>query len=235
MLLTTPLPTGDRGLPIICLATPVEDPQRYAAARTHFADRRLEGVRYLHGLHKSTSGLDTTHLYMVDRPEPDAEPYRMGPHPTNIWLGHYFAWQALKLSNDNYWLILECDAQFPEDWRERLEQALCDVPKDFDLLYLGSCCTQGRPRTHIAGDVYELEGVAPQCNHGYILAAKAVPVFETTLRRVWAPIDIQQVTETFRHGHPLPRCVPAEAPARRLAVYTVLPRIVGQFDTEIGE
>ena len=88
---------GPLGMPVCCLATPTEDPARFAAAQAHFEEMGfggLWGVNYLVGLHKATSGLDTSHLYMVDRPAPDAEPYKMGPHPVNIWLGHYFAWQA---------------------------------------------------------------------------------------------------------------------------------------------
>lgn len=219
-------------LRFVCLATPVEDPERFARAQQHFTER---GVfpDYFHGLHKSTSGLDTSHLYMVDRPEPNAEPYRMGPHPTNIWLGHYFLWQALKLSGQSHWAVIECDAQFHEGWQLRLQAALFHTPPDFDFLYFGSCCTTGRGAELVEGDVYQMSGIAPQCNHGYIIAAKAVPVLERVLRKVWAPIDIQQASETFARGYPLPRCIPAEEPARRLHTYVILPRIVDQFDTEL--
>jgi hypothetical protein len=229
----------------VCLATPVEEPHRFAAAQAHFAAVGLTSVEYFHGLHKSTSGLDTSHLYMVDRPAPDAEAYRIGPHPTNIWLGHYFLWQALKLSGDEYWFIVECDAKFPvdTDWRWHVDWARTEAERrgPWDLIYIGSCCTEGKSHTVVAREASSNDGrrlvqfsdVAPFCNHAYLIHRRSVPILESTLRKVWAPIDIQPASECFRGGRPLPRCVPAPEPSRRLTVYTLLPRLVEQFDKDL--
>lgn len=226
----------------VCLCTPVEDPDRFARAQAHFAQYGVGPVDYFHGLHKTTSGLVTEHQYMVDRGpgSPDEGiPYYIGPHPTNIWLGHYFLWQALKLSGDDQWLILECDAKFAPGWDERLHVAYAAMSlhdPDWDLLYVGSCNATHFPKVEVAPNLYEIHGSGPQCNHAYILRAKAVPVLEEALRKVWAPIDIQQTVECFRYGVPLPRGVePVRPPRRKLAVYTVLPRIVGQWNTDIPE
>ncbi len=222
----------------VCLATPVEAPERYAAAQAHFAAVGLPIHRYVQGLHKTTSGLVTTHPYMVDRPQPDAEPYFMGPHPVNIWLGHYMIWQALLCSDDPQWFVVECDARFPAGWSYHFTRAMDEAPKDYDLVYMGSCCTVGRPRTEIAHwdahGLYQLATTAPQCNHAYVVTRAAAEVLCTTLRKVWAPIDIQQASECW--GDTLPRAVEVVAPpSRRLNVYTVLPRLVSQENTELPE
>lgn len=230
----------------VCLCTPVEDPDRFARAQAHFAEMGVGPVDYLHGLHKSTSGLDTDHLYMVDRgpgSKDEGVPYRIGKHPVNIWLGHYMAWQALKLSGDEAWFIVECDAKFQPDWRGYFDHALAAAghyDPDWDLIYMGSCGAAGRVREYVGFGLGAdrrlaiIEGSGPQCNHAYVLRAKAVPVFEEALRKVWAPIDIQQTVECYVHGVDLPRSVPmVRPPARRLNVYTVLPRIVDQWGTEI--
>ncbi len=235
----------------VCLCTPVEDPERYARAQSHFAEVGLGKVEYLHGLHKSQSGLDTSHLYMVDRPKghPDyGVPYGMGPHPVNIWLGHYMAWQALKLSGDDRWLILETDAKFPEGHNatgliEKAMQHMDSLDPNFDLLYVGSCACAGSHRVNrrLYDDtvghraIATIFGNGPQCNHGYVIRAKAVPTFESTLRKIWAPIDVQQTSETFEYGSVLPRSLPFNPPARKLVVYTVLPRIVEQWNTNLTE
>lgn len=226
-------------LPVVGLATPVEDPDRYAASVAQLAADGLHVDHWIHGFHKSTSGLDTTHPYMVDRPQPDAELYRMGPHPTNIWVGHYMIWQMVKCAPYDYWLVVECDTRPREGWRAALEDAWLAVPSDMDFLYIGSCCTQGFDREAVgrpSAGVYRFpRAVAPQCNHGYIIAKKAVPILERTLRRVWAPIDVQQASETFVGGYALPRCVPAEEPARRLHTYAILPRLFDQWNTTLPE
>jgi hypothetical protein len=220
----------------VCLATPVEAPARYAAAQQHFADVGLR-VHWAHGLHKDTSGLITTHNYQVDRPEGSPDfgiPFSIGPHPVNIWLGHYMIWNALALSNDRWWFVVECDAKFPSDWRERFWKAFDDAPKDWDLIYMGSCCTTGRKKELVPGTVnlYKMFGTAPQCNHAYVVTRDAAEIMLTTLRKVWAPIDIQQASECW--GDLLPRCVePMAPPSRMLNVYTVLPRIVDQWNMEL--
>ena len=224
----------------VCLATPVEDPIRFARAQAHFAEMGVGPVEYLHGLHKSTSGLDTDHLYMVDRGPGSADegvPYGIGKHPVNIWLGHFFIWQALKLSGDLEWLIIECDAKFQPGWYGTFWAALGAATQhdpDYDLIYLGSCGAANREKVEVAPRLFEIHGSGPQCNHAYVLRAKAVSVLET-MRKVWAPIDIPQTVECYRHGVDLPRSVPpVRPPSRKLAVYTVLPRIVDQWNTEIG-
>lgn len=220
----------------ICLATPHEDPARFARAQAHFAEVGLTHVSYATGLHKSTSGLDSTHLYMVDRGpgSPDEGiPYHMGPHPTNIWIGHWMIWNALVLSGDPEWFVVECDAKFQPWWRDKFWRVISDTPSNYDLIYMGSCCTTGRPKTEVAPHIYRLSGTAPQCNHAYVVTAEAARIMLARLRQVWAPIDIQQASECW--GDPLPRCVEPTAPLERpLNVYTVLPRIVDQWDTEIS-
>lgn len=216
----------------VCLVTPTEDPVRTAHARAYFKSLRLP-VEFVTGLHQSTSGLVTTHPYMVDR-GPSGEPFSIGPHPVNIWIGHWMIWNALLLSPEDRWLVLECDARFEDGWELRLSDALHHAAQlpPYDLLYLGSCCTAGRPATPLAGDLFSIAGTAPQCNHAYIVTKPAARILVDTLRKVWAPIDIQQASECW--GDPLPYGVPPLAPpARSLVVYTVLPRIVHQWSTEI--
>lgn len=234
---------------IVCLATPVEDADRFAQAQVHFADVGLGHIDYFHGLHQRQSGLVTTHDYMVDRGPGSKEegiPYQIGPHPTNIWVGHYFLWQALKLSGDDAWLVLETDAKFPAgaDANALITTAvdeMRDLDPNYDLLYIGSCACAGQHRVNrrlyrdAVGPraIATVFGNSPQCNHAYVVRAKAVPIFETTLRKVWAPIDVQQTAECFEYGSPLPRSQPFTRPSRRLAAYVVLPRIADQWNTYI--
>lgn len=224
----------------VCLATPVEDPERFQKAKEHFAEVGLEDVSFYMGLHKSTSGLDTKHLYMVDRGpgSPDEHvPYGIGPHPVNIWVGHYGIWNALLLSGDPAWLVVECDAKFQPGWRAKFDEALAQADGylvGWDLIYFGSCATKLHPRQHIIGNLFRFFDTAPQCNHAYALTREAARIMVQTLRKVWAPIDVQQASECW--GRPLPRAIEMVAPREReLNVYAVLPRIVDQWNTELGE
>lgn len=196
-----------------CLTLP-ETPERTAKAKEHFFEKRVYDVEFFWGLHAEKAGLSTVHTYEVDNP---GTGFRIGFKPTGIWLSHWALWNALNLLWDDHYMIMEIDCKFPDNWHSRITQALSDTPKDFDVLYVGSCCTKGRPTTHIKGEVFEVKW--PLCTHCYIVAKKALPVMLSTQRKVWAPIDIGLTMETYP----------------KLKVYTVLPRIVEQFDTNIPE
>lgn len=197
-----------------CVTLP-ETPESTEKARAHFIER---GVihEFFNGIHGEKFGLRTTHPYEVDHP---GSGYLIGPKIIGIWLSHYFLWGALNLLHDEHFMILESDAHFPPDWEARLCQALVDVPRDFDMLYPGSCCCKGYPADRIQGDVHQIKpvpvghGGAPQATHCYIVAKKALPVLLATQRKVYAPIDCSMIFHSFP----------------QLKVYTVLPRIVDQF------
>lgn len=191
-----------------------EKPARKEKLIAHFKERGIHSYQFFDGLHAEKAGLSTVHPYEVDHP---GSGFRMGFAPTGIMLSHYMLWSVLNFLHDDHYFIMEDDAKFPEDWHARFTQALRDVPKDFDMLYIGSCCCKGRPQTQIKGEVWEVK--YPQCTHAYILAKKAVPQLLADHRKFYAPVDIAL---TF-HSHP------------NMKVYTVLPRICDQFDTVIPD
>jgi glycosyl transferase family 25 len=194
---------GDRGA----------DLKGRAPLRTHehLAERGVD-ARFFYGIHGSRLGLRTTLPYERDHP---GTGFIIGPSVVGCWLSHRALWSALMLSDDDATIVIEDDAVFPEDWRARLEQALSDVPEDWDMLYIGSCCADDKPRTHVRGVIHEVR--FPLCTHGYVVRRKAL---ETLIRttdeaRCYAPIDVS----LFDHSLPHLRC------------YTMLPRLLEQHGT----
>ena len=161
-------------------------------------------------LSAALSGLETVHPYEVDAPGSN---YHIGPKPTALCVSFQMFWTAALFMPEDYFFFIEWDAQFNPDWRARSEQALRDVPPDFDFLFLGSCCCANRPQTHVRGQIFEVK--YPMCNHAQIIARKALPVLLRSQRKIYAPADISLAF----HAFPL------------LKVYTLLPRAVNQFDT----
>ena len=204
---------------------------RQEKAIAHFAAHGLNGVRYFRALHAEKVGLSTLQTYEVDHP---GTGWKMGPGPTGCWLAHRFVWAAIGTWPDaesEPVLILEDDAKLSDGFVGQCEQALRDVPDDWDGLYVGSCCTGGKPARHVKGSVYEVR--YPLCTHAYMIRRKAIPALiestdgakrsnapgakQAVSSGCYAPIDISLAF----HSWPRLRC------------YTVLPRIVGQWDTEI--
>jgi hypothetical protein len=175
-------------------------------AREHLAERGVKDVRFFYGLDGPRSKLTGTVVNegrLIDS-------RRMGN-----WLSQRALWAACLLLPDEPMLLLEDDAEFPLDWEPRFERAVRDAG-DFEILFIGSCCAENKPRTHIAGNVYEVRW--PMCTHAYVVSGHKV------LEKL---IDVQDQLPCYTHMdismqlHSLPK----------LRTYTVLPRIVGQFDT----
>ena len=160
------------------------------------------------------SGLETIHPYERDAP---GSGWNIGPKSVALNVSFQMFWQAASYMPDDYFLFLEWDVKFQPDWFKRTEQALRDVPPDFDILCLGHCCCKERPKTQIKGEVWEVKW--PMCNHAQIFAKKSLPTLLRTQRKIYAPWDISLLLHTY----PL------------LKVYSVLPRVADQFDTELPE
>lgn len=196
----------------ICICLP-EYPDAIEKAKAHFAESGLDDLEFFWGINAPVAGLATSHVYEVDNP---ASGFRMGSKPTGIWLSHYMLWNCLTRLPDDHFLILETDAKFQPDWKERLVKALKDVPTNYDFLHIGHCCLEGHQRELVAGEVYQTKQA--QCTHAYIMARKCIPFLLRRLRKIWAPIDCQMIFECFPH----------------LNTYAVMPRLVDQFDTVLN-
>lgn len=188
-----------------------EAPERTDFIMRHYAAVGFE-TEIFNGVSSKLSGLVTEHLYEVDAP---GSGYKIGKKEVAGWVSFYMAWTAMLYMPESHFWTTEFDCKYPADWRARVEQALKDVPPDFDLLYVGSCCCKGKPMKHIKGDVYEMNQV--QCGHSTIVAKKALPVILSTQRKIYAPLDISLAF------HTLPK----------LKCYAILPRVADQFETYI--
>jgi hypothetical protein len=195
-----------------------EYPEKTVAIQKHLREVGIEAEEFpCIGSHdpktkEPLSGLVTLHTYEVDAP---GSGYRIGPKGVALNVSFQCFWTAAMFMPESHFLFIEWDALFQPDWRKRTEQALSDVPPDFDFLFLGSCCTEGKPKTHIKGEVYQMKSV--MCNHAQIIARKAMPTLLRTQRRIYAPADISLAVCAFPH----------------LKVYTLLPRCCDQSGTVI--
>jgi GR25 family glycosyltransferase involved in LPS biosynthesis len=195
----------------ICICLP-EYPEKIEKARAHFAAHGLTDVEFFFGINAQVAGLATWHPYEVDHP---GSGFRMGAKPTGCWLSHYMLWSAMTVMTEDAYLVLEDDARLHDGFMRDYEQAMHDVPSDYSFLHLGHCCIEGRPMRHVAGNVYECKEQV--CTHAYVLRRDTVPFLLKTLRKCWAPIDIQLQREIFPY----------------VKTYAAVPRIVSQFDTNI--
>jgi GR25 family glycosyltransferase involved in LPS biosynthesis len=185
-------------------------------AMQHFVERGVNPLMF-HGLDAARLGLRATHLFTDHRAN----------HPITtrigVWLSHRSVWAACLLmpvqgDNDEF-LIIEEDAKFPVDWKERLETARQHLPSDWDALYVGSCCALSTAPVHIAGEIFEFVGRYPMCSHALMLRRKALP-------KLIAAMDAGGMRQPFDVAlgvYAMPQ----------MRVFGVLPRIVDQWDRDL--
>lgn len=166
-----------------------------------------------YGVHAARLGIITDRPYTLDGPDGDP----MNPKTVGTWLSHRMLWAACLLTDADRFFLLEDDALFPSDWQTRFDQMMWDVPTDWDFINVGPCCAEDKPKKHIEGNVYSVEG-GPMCLHAYLVRKRALQTLIETQDEVgcYAPIDISILV------HSLPK----------LRAYTILPRIVNQLDHE---
>lgn len=191
-----------------CITLP-EYPEKTEIAVSHFRDVDID-VQFFNGVHGEKFGLKAVHPYKIDYPDKN---YTISFKEVGIWMSHWALWNVLNFLHEPHFLILEIDALFPKDWHSRVVDALNSVPDDFDMLYIGSCCAEDKPKTLVKNQVWDVRW--PACNHAYVVAKKALPVLLSTQRKCCSPMDISLIEST----HP------------KLKIYTVLPSIVMQRDT----
>ncbi len=159
------------------------------------------------------SGLQTSHKYEVDHP---GSGYVTHPMRICNCLSQYMLWRTLSYLPDDEFLVLEDDARFRPGWRDGWLRARRALPEDWDLLFIGSCNCEGKPTRLIGENVFHVEW--PFCTHAYLVRKKALPVLDITMQKMWAPIDLALNFHTYP----------------KLNVYTVLPRLVDQFETNLS-
>lgn len=192
---------------------------RYAEGKKHFEEQGIENIVTVHGIYGHGFGIMGTHLYEHDNP---GGKHQIGIDRTAGFLSQYIVYNAMNILPNTHYLFLEDDSRFKEGWKEIVEQALKEIPADFDFLFIGSCCAYEIHKEKVGTNLYKFnyrQGTYMNyalCGNAYIVAKKAMPVILDTQRDAYVNADINLAVNTFRH----------------LNVYIILPRPVEQLNNE---
>lgn len=174
----------------------------------------LTDVSVFYGINGLEMGIEASKTYTT----PDnGFSYRMVPQEIGCYLSHWAIWSALDLMHrhsgaaDDYWMIVEDDVTFLDGWKQKVEEAVRDLPSTWDMLFAGSCCVGDKPKAQIRPGLFE---TTPLCTHCYIVRAKALPVLLATNREAVLKIDQQMLFNSFP----------------KLRVFAMLPRVAEQGD-----
>lgn len=154
-------------------------------------------------------------LSPIDTFDQDRVGERIGSKHICATLSHYLIWKVMEYQPDDSFIVFEYDVRVPDDFEIRLAAVLEYLPEDWDVCFLGSCCTEGRETTQVTLNIFEVK--YPLCGHAILYRKKALPVLLREHQRIYQPLDIA----LFYNSLP------------KLRVYTVLPRLVEQAGTPL--
>lgn len=171
-----------------------------------YSDDETACVKYLkqqgisaspfYGLKGSNCGLRTK--YMAD-----TNGYIMGGRTVAIGITHFHIWSAVKWmvesgqSSSDIFAVYETDVEFTsETWTDELLEITKDLPENWDMLYLGHCCTQPIQDNPAVTDRLRklIRGMGL---HAYLFRYKAAKKLLDSNQRMWTSIDIQLVWDSF--------------------------------------
>lgn len=196
--------------------------ERWQKAKEHLESAGFYGIIHVPGIYGRGFGIDGTHLYEYDNP---GGGHKIGVDNTAGFLSMYMIYNIMNNLPNKYFLFLEDDSRFEQGWIKKVEKATAQIPDNFDWLFLGSCCTEGKGAKKVGENLYHFphrEGTYanyPLCGNAYIVAKKALPHVIATQRDAYVNADINLAVNTFP----------------QLNIYAILPRIVEQFHLHTGE
>lgn len=185
----------------------------------HFNSVGITDILKVKGIHGESFGIEGTLEYNYDNPHLH---HKIGTPNTSLCLSMQIVYQVELNHKCDYFLFLEDDSRFKDNWKEVVEQALREIPKDFDFLFVGSCCAEGKQGIKVGTNLFHYPhrrgsyAQYPLCGNAYIVAKKALPKILETQRTAYVNVDINLAVNTFPY----------------LNVYAILPRIVEQNNNE---
>lgn len=192
---------------------------RYEEGKKHFEEQGIENIIIVYGIYGDGFGIQGTHLYEYDNP---GGKHQIGVANTALCLSMYIVYNVENNLPNSHFLFLEDDTRFNEGWKEIVEQALKEIPPDFDFLFIGSCCAEGKEKVKVGTNLYHFPNTQkkyaeyPLCGNAYIVAKKPIPKILETQRDAYVNADINLAVNTFPY----------------LKVYAILPRVCEQNNNE---
>lgn len=179
----------------------------YLISCDEFAERKKEAFKaleranvkfnYWRGLHGVSSGIATTKVYNYHN---NGMPYYISPGATSLIINHLFLYQHCLSNQYEQVVILEDDVQFEEGWQDKMKNMLLELPKNYDLVYLG-WLHEGHERKyeHYKHCLYNKINDCIFGTHALLISRKGLKILIETLRVIEKPLDIQIYEKSIPH------------------------------------
>jgi GR25 family glycosyltransferase involved in LPS biosynthesis len=105
----------------------------------------------------------------------------------SLALKHKFALEQAVINNYSNIMVFEDDVLLVKNFSNILDSYLSQLPSDYDIFWIGSCCNLHINKTSIDKFVYESTG--SRCTHAYIISRSACEKILEYFNEICEPID----------------------------------------------
>lgn len=130
-------------------------------------------------------------------------------------LSHMAIWYVMMYQPDDHFIVFEYDVRVAPNFEEQYEEVMRNLPEDWQVCFLGSCCCAGRKQERVADKIYKVD--MPLCGHALMYRKSALWPLIHAHQEIYQPLDIAMVKQSLPN----------------LKSYVVLPRIVEQHGTPL--
>lgn len=88
----------------------------------------------------------------------------------SLILKHNYIWNDMIKNNISDVIVLEDDALLDDDFIKKFNLYIQELPNDYDLLWIGSCCNLHSKNIEPNKHIYREDG--SRCTHGYMISLK---------------------------------------------------------------
>lgn len=190
--------------------------ERWEKGKKHLEERGIKNLIEVAGVHGKLWGIDTVHTYDRDN---ECENYRIGPGYAAGVISAYIMYTVCNVLPHSNFLLFECDVDLIPDFLGELAVELENVPDDYDFVYIGNCCIEGKLHKHVKGKVYKMDVTTgfPMCSQTLLINKKCLPYIIETNRDTYASADLSLIYHSFPS----------------LNVYAIYPRLSAQNNTHL--
>ena len=106
----------------------------------------------------------------------------------SLSMKHFAALRDAVFNNYQNVVIFEDDIILCDDFDSKLDSYLDQLPEDYDILWIGTCCDLHAPQTDTKSNVYlNLHG--SRCTHAYVISQKGCKKILENSHKISKPID----------------------------------------------
>jgi len=106
----------------------------------------------------------------------------------SLVMKHHYAFEDTVMNNYDNVVVFEDDIILCDGFNQKLEKYLNQLPDDYDILWIGTCCNLHVPQYNPQLHVYPTQH-GSRCTHAYVISNKGCKKLLEHFPTIYQPID----------------------------------------------